>query len=671
MSTYDTIQGLNAAVMSRLSDAITRLGAAEVPDLPISRCPTPEQGDLALPCFALRGALSALDPGARNNPVAIAKALAAAIPSDALIQRAAAAGPYLNLKIDTQALIRAVLSDVAASGSRFGMGQPAHPERVVVEFSSPNTNKPQHLGHVRNNLLGESVSRCIAHSGHHVTKVNLVNDRGIHICKSMLAYQRWGEGITPQAAGKKGDHLIGDFYVLFETKFQAEYAAWQQTDAAQALLRAWLETDEGRRAAVAYDRAEQAKAKAPAPDPSKPPKKEKVIPAPAKAFFSDYQDTFFNSVSDLGRACTQLLLDWEADDPAVRTLWSTLNRWVLDGFLETYARLGVSFDKIDYESHTYKLGKEIVADGLQSGVFQTRADGAVTFDLTKLGLTGEKVLLRSNGTSVYMTQDLGTALARHDAYQFDKMIYVVGNEQEYHFKVLFGVLGHVRPALANSCHHLSYGMVHLPQGKMKSREGTVVDADNLMDEMRDLVLEEIQAKLTSEHYAHVDEAEQRRRAEVIALASIKYFLLDFTAASDVKFDPQQSIDFTGRTGAYCIYNYARTRSLLRKAGELPAFNPDTLASLGTDAERELVTAVMGWPAAAAWAARDRDPAKVCDYLFQLCKSFSFLFTDSAGHPIIRCEDASLRAARLMLVDAVGGVLKLGLTLLGIETLEEM
>ncbi len=642
----------------------------------LARCPSPDQGDLALPCFALRGLLSNLDPASLNNPAAIARELQKNLPPDDLLESTSAAGPYLNLKINTQTLIKTVISDVFHSGSQFGLGQPQKPEHILVEFSSPNTNKPQHLGHVRNNLLGEAVSRCIAHTGHKVTKVNLINDRGIHICKSMLAYQRWGNGATPESANQKGDHLIGAFYVLFETKFQEEYTAWKQTPDAQERLTAWLTSDDGRKAQIAFEKFQKAKAAFDLlpQDTEKKPKPPKDVPPPEKVFFSNFQDTYFNSISEIGRASSKMLVDWEAGDTETIRLWKLLNSWVISGFNQTYNRLGVSFDHLYFESETYKLGKDIITEGLKTEIFQIRADGAVTFDLTKLNLTGEKVFLRSNGTSVYMTQDLGTAISRHDQYNFNRMIYVVGNEQEYHFKVLFGVLGFVRPALKGACHHLSYGMVNLPHGKMKSREGTVVDADNLLDEMRDLALVEIKEKLSSEHYANVDETEQNRRAEVIGQAALKYFLLDVTPASDMLFDPSKSLDFKGRTGAYCIFNYARTQSVLRKAGGVPELNTQNLAALtklGTTEERFAISMLMGWPAAVAWAGRDSDPAKVTEYLFDLCKSIAIILTDKTGHQILKCEDPQLRTARLLMVAAVGHVLKLGLTLLNIETLDEM
>ena len=713
--TPTTLKALNAHVIDRLRAAIQSLGGGDDLQLSLSRCRSPELGDLSLPCFPLRGVLSALDEKKRQNPAAIAAALAAALTPDQVIGVAKSAGPYLNIGLNTPTLISTVLGEILETDD-YGSGCLGDTEHVVVEFSAPNTNKPQHLGHIRNNLLGESVSRLMAYAGHRVTKVNLINDRGIHICKSMLAYQRWGHSATPENAGgsaeltevmreygiwgaddfaggpqKKGDHLIGDFYVLFDKKFREEYAAWQTSDAGQAFLSQWLEGDDGKRAvaavpqhatameryAAALQKYEEDLANAPAPSGKKKkkgprkPKAPKAPPAPESVCFSKHRDVFFNQTSELGQASRALLIAWERGDEAVISLWKQLNGWVISGFEETYKDLGVSFEKVYYESQTYMLGKEIITQGLSDGHFHTREDGATLFALDKIGKKGDKVVLRSDGTSVYITQDLGTAIARHNELGFDRMVYVVGSEQEYHFEVLFGVLGHIREALKGHCEHLSYGMVHLPHGRMKSREGTVVDADTLIAEMQGLVLKEIEGKADSEHYTETSDAEKTHRARTIGLAALKYFLLDVTPKSDMLFNPEKALDFAGRTGVYALYNYARTRSLIRKGGGTPEFSRATLSVLGTPEERRIVSALSEWPKVLEWAASTLDPAKISEYLYSLCKGFAFIFTDKKNHPIATCPDPVLRDARLLLVEAFSKILNTGLRLLTIDTLEEM
>jgi len=702
-----SVQALFDHVHAALIAAARTLGAPEDLHLPIGKARNPDHGDVALPCFELRGRLTALDDAARNNPARIAQALAQELAADHVIAKAAPAGPYLNVTLQTTPLIQASLSEVFSKGERFGGDQIADPKHIVIEFSAPNTNKPQHLGHVRNNLLGEAVSAILAFAGHKVTKVNLINDRGIHICKSMLAYQIWGEDVTPETAGApgalfdtmvehhiwtrdqfhagpgyKGDHLVGDFYVLFGHTFKAEYVAWQSTEEGQTQFQAWLPTEEGQKAVKAREGSEKAIAAweqaqhAPAEETrgkkkKKKKKKPKLAPVPEAAFFKGFEDTYFNTFSALGKRTSAMLVAWEEGDEEVLALWRKLNGWVFDGFDVTYERLGVHFDKTFYESNTYKLGKEIVAEGLTSELFYTREDDAVVFDLSRIGKEGEKVLLRSNGTSVYMTQDLGTAVERYNAYHFDRMVYVVGDEQAYHFEVLFGILAHLRSELRDACHHLSYGMVNLPSGRMKTREGTKVDADKLMDDMRADVKHHIMSKENSEHYEGISEEEKSLRAERLGLASLKYFILDVTPRSSMIFDPTKSIDLQGRTGVYNMLSYARTRSILRKSGDQPTFSPDAVAPLSSSLERGLALQLAEWPRAVEWAVSGHDPAKITEYVFNLSKQLATLFSDRQGHPVISCPDPALRTARLLLIDAVGRVIKLGLSLIGVETLEEM
>jgi arginyl-tRNA synthetase len=648
-SAVRSVAGIQAHLRAKALAAIAALGGELKGELELVPPPKPELGDWGFPCFALAKSL-------RKAPPLIAKEVAAKIEPDALVARVATEGAYVNLSLAPAALAAIVLEEVLRERDRFGAGQAAPAKQVMVEFSSPNTNKPLHLGHLRNNVLGSSVASLLEFFGHKVTRVNLVNDRGVHICKSMLAYRRFGEGIDPERAGKKGDHLVGDFYVRFDRAFSEEYAAWKQTAAARAKLAAWLEGKAGEAALAAA-----------AKDPA--------APAAEKLFFDGYKDAYFNSDSALGAEVRELLRRWEDGDAETLELWRRMNGWVLAGFDASYARLGVRFDETQFESETYKLGKALVEDGLARGVLRRLEDGAVVCDLAQVKLKGEKVLLRSDGTSVYMTQDLGTAVMRFERFALDRLIYVVGDEQLYHFEVLFKILGLLRPGLADACYHLAYGMIRLPEGKMKSREGTVVDADDLMDEMRRLAREETRSR-ADEGKAHsegIDEAELEHRAERIGMAALKYYLLKFTPRKSFEYDPKESIDFLGQTGPYCLFNYARTRSLLRKAlaGEDPAFGATAAARLGSDRERELVRLLAAFPETVARAAQSLDPSRLTEYLFELSKAFAFVFTDKANHPIATCEDAELRHGRLMLVAAIGHTLRAGLGLLGIEALEEM
>ena len=611
-------------------------------------------GDYAIPCFALARVL-------RKAPPLIAQEVAAQIKTDEVISEVSVLKAYVNIRLDQGSLFAVVLGQVLADGPGFGGGGCDEARRWMVEYSAPNTNKPLHLGHLRNNLLGSSIARILAFHGHEVTRVNLINDRGVHICKSMLAYQRWGEGATPESAGKKGDHLVGDFYVLFDKKFGEEYAAWQDTDAAREKLEQWLGSKAGAGALKAKE-------------------KDPAAPAPEQVFFNKSKDTYFNADSPLGAEVRGLLRSWEDGDEEVHALWRTMNGWVIDGFEDSYARMGVGFDHVQRESETYKLGKALVEEGLERGVFVRLEDGAVACDLEQTNskgkkpkLKGQKILLRSDGTSVYMTQDLGTAVERFERFGLDRMVYVVGDEQLYHFDVLFRVLGLLRDGLTEACYHLAYGMIRLPEGKMKSREGTVVDADDLMDQVRDLAREETLTR-AAEGKAHTEdltEEDLAHRAEFVGMAALKYFLLKYSPRKSFEYDPRASIDFLGQTGPYCLFNYARTRSLLRKAGGAPEFTPELARRLGSEQEAGLMGQLMQFPDVVARASDTLDPSRVAEYLFDLCKSFAFIFTDKTNHPIVTCEDPELRDARLLLVASIGHVLKAGLGLLGIEVLEEM
>ena len=488
---------------------------------------------------------------------------------------------------------------------------------VMIEYSSPNTNKPLHLGHVRNNLLGWAVAQIAEANGNRVVKTNIVNDRGIHICKSMLAWQKYGNGETPQSSGKKGDHLIGDYYVAFDKHYRAEVAA---------LKAKFLE--EGVNSEEAETRA----------------KEEAPLMVEAR----------------------EMLRKWEQGDPEVRGLWRKMNEWVYAGFDETYKALGVSFDKIYYESDTYLEGKEKVEEGLEKGIFYRRPDGSVWADLTADGLD-EKLLLRSDGTSVYMTQDIGTAKLRYQDYPISKMIYVVGNEQNYHFQVLSLLLDKLGFEWGKSLVHFSYGMVELPNGKMKSREGTVVDADDLVEGM---IAQARQTMDEAGKNADMSEDEKQEVARIVGLGALKYFLLKVDARKNMVFNPEESIDFNGNTGPFIQYTYARIRSILRKAQDagidLPATLPTGVA-LSTK-EEEIIQQLADFAAVVRAAGEDFSPSAIANYCYDLVKNYNQFYHE---FQILREENADVRAFRLVLSQNVAKVVRLGMGLLGIEMPERM
>ena len=479
---------------------------------------------------------------------------------------------------------------------------------VMVEYSSPNTNKPLHLGHVRNNLLGYSLSQILKANGHKVVKTNIVNDRGIHICKSMLAWKKWGENATPESAGKKGDHLIGDFYVAFDKHYKAE-------------LKEIMEREN-----ISEEEAE----------------KKSALMAEAR----------------------EMLRKWEAGDEEVRGLWKMMNGWVYAGFDETYRRLGVDFDKIYYESDTYLEGKDLVLGGIEKGIMYRKDDGSVWADLTGDGLD-HKLLLRADGTSVYMTQDIGTAKLRFRDYPIDKMIYVVGNEQNYHFQVLSLLLDRLGFKWGKDLVHFSYGMVELPEGKMKSREGTVVDADDLMAEMvagaREVSCD--LGKLDGLTPAEIDEI-----SETVGLGALKYFLLKVDPRKNMLFNPKESIDFNGNTGPFIQYTYARIRSVLRKAAEQGMAIGNYSAVLPNEKEIALIQTLADFPSTVQEAGRDYSPAVIANYVYELVKQYNQFYHD---YSILREEDAGVRSLRLALCEATSRVVKTGMGLLGIKVPERM
>ena len=544
----------------------------------------------------------------RKNPEATAQEIGAYLQEHcSLVEGIQIVKGFLNLSIAPAAWVKDF--NAIRSDKTFGHKQAtADAPFVMVEYSSPNTNKPLHLGHVRNNLLGYSIARILEASGNRVFKTNIVNDRGIHICKSMLAWQRWGNGATPESTGKKGDHLIGDFYVLFDKHYKAELTALM---------------NEGKT-------KEEAEAASP-------------LMADARA----------------------MLRRWEDGDEEIRSLWSTMNSWVYAGFDETYKRMGVSFDEIYYESETYLLGKEEVLRGLKEGKFVQDPDGSVWADFTDEGLD-RKILLRSDGTSVYITQDIGTAKMRFDKHPIDKMVYVVGNEQEYHFKVLSLLLDRLGYAFGKGLVHFSYGMVELPDGKMKSREGTVVDADDLMDEMV------ATARAIAEEQGKGKDMPAEEAAEVarrVGLGSLKYFILKVDPRKNMTFNPKESIDFNGNTGSFIQYTYARIRSLLRKAEELGIALPATFAGLTISTkEQELIAKVAEYADIVEEAARTYSPAVIANYVYDLVKEYNQFYHEFS---ILKEENEELLAFRLALSEVIARTIASGFSLLGIEMPERM
>lgn len=491
---------------------------------------------------------------------------------------------------------------------------------VMIEYSSPNTNKPLHLGHVRNNLLGYSLARIMAACGNRVVKTNIVNDRGIHICKSMLAWQKWGNGETPESSGKKGDHLIGDYYVLFDKHFKEEV---------RSLLPADYDQLDAKAQEAAKARAEQE--------------------------------------SPLMREAHDMLVRWEAGDKEVRSLWAMMNEWVYAGFDETYKRLGVSFDKIYYESQTYLEGKAKVMEGLEKGLFFRKEDGSVWADLASDGLD-QKLLLRSDGTSVYMTQDIGTAKLRFEDYPIDRMIYVVGNEQNYHFQVLSILLDRLGFKWGRDLVHFSYGMVELPNGRMKSREGTVVDADDLIEGMVET------SRQTSAELGKLDgldKAEADNIIRMIGLGALKYFILKVDARKNMTFNPEESIDFNGNTGPFIQYTHARICSILRKVAEEGITVPESLSADGLDlSEKEIsiIQQLVNFRQVVLQAGQDYNPSAIANYVYDLVKEFNQFYHDFS---IMHEEDAARKLFRIVLTANVGKVVRLGMGLLGIEVPDRM
>lgn len=515
---------------------------------------------------------------------------------------------FLNLTVASATWIE-LLNEIHADAQYGIVSADENAPLVMIEYSSPNTNKPLHLGHVRNNLLGNALANIVMANGNKVVKTNIVNDRGIHICKSMLAWQKYGKGETPESSGKKGDHLVGDYYVAFDKHYKAEVAELMEKG-------------------MSKEEAEAA--------------------------------------SPLMNEAREMLVKWEAGDPEVRALWQMMNNWVYTGFDETYRKMGVGFDKIYYESNTYLEGKEKVMEGLEKGFFFKKEDGSVWADLTAEGLD-HKLLLRGDGTSVYMTQDIGTAKLRFADYPIDKMIYVVGNEQNYHFQVLSILLDKLGFEWGKSLVHFSYGMVELPEGKMKSREGTVVDADDLMAEMI------ATAKETSQELGKLDGLTQEEAddiARIVGLGALKYFILKVDARKNMTFNPKESIDFNGNTGPFIQYTYARIRSVLRKAAEAGIVIPEVLPANIELSEKEegLIQMVADFAAVVRQAGEDYSPSGIANYVYDLVKEYNQFYHDFS---ILREENEDVKLFRIALSANIAKVVRLGMGLLGIEVPDRM
>ncbi len=586
------VDRLKQHILEQIAEAGRKAFGQAPEGLEIDFPPDLQLGHFAVGCFPLSKTL-------RKSPAEIAKALAAAIGTDEVIASAAAAGPYLNFKLAPQVLFSSAIEAILAAGGRYGDVPLGRHQRVMVEYLSPNTNKPLHLGHLRNAALGISVSRMLAATAHRVVKAILINDRGVHICKSMLAWERFGQGATPASEGLKGDHFVGKWYV--------RYAIESEKD----------------------------------------PELEKNI--------------------------QEMLKRWEAGDPKTLDLWKRMNQWVYDGFTETYRRFGMDFDVFFYESQTYRLGKDIIAEGLKKGVFTTDERGNVVYPLpvaqfgTEKGGAPKKVtVLRPDGTSLYISQDIGTAILKVTEHKLDSSVYVVGSEQEHHFKCLFSMLGALGYAWASNCYHLSYGMVYLPEGKMKSREGKVVDADDLIAGMAELAEEEIRRR---DPERKLSEAEVKHRAEIIGVGAIKYYLLRVRPSQSISFDPAESISFDGFTGPYCQYAYARIHGILEKAGQRGMDGQAAdFAALGNLEELLLLKMLIQFPEEVASGMAEYNPSRVAVHVFNTAKAFNQFYNK---HAVLQAESSGLAAGRLALIKATAAVLKRGLNLLGIDVLENM
>lgn len=580
-------------IEEKLSEVIINVYQLKGIHLEVQENKTEFEGDFTIVIFPLVKQL-------KKNPETIGMELGQALTEQTeLLESFNVVKGFLNVKVKNQFFI----DNFTSVADQFDTIEKKK-ATVMIEYSSPNTNKPLHLGHIRNNLLGFSIAQILKEAGYDVIKTQIINDRGIHICKSMLAWEKFGKGETPDVTGTKGDKFVGNYYVKFDQEYKKEIAELISQGIAE----------------------EQAKKEAP-----------------------------------LIKEAQKMLLDWENGDEKVRNLWNEMNAWVYDGFNETYKRLGVNFDQVQYESNTYILGKDLIQEGLDKGVLYQKEDGSVWCDLTDEGLD-QKLLLRSDGTSVYMTQDLGTAVQRFKENDIKKLIYTVGNEQDYHFQVLFKILGKLGYEWADHLYHLSYGMVELPNGKMKSREGTVVDADDLMQEMYDM------AKSKSEELGKLEsftEEEKDNNYENVGMGALKYFMLKVDPKKKMLFNPEESIDFNGNTGPFIQYTYARIQSLLAKGN----FEQKEITAVElSQSEKELIMHIANFKAVVEKAAEALSPALVANYVYDLVKSYNFFYQ---SNPILKLEDENLKQARLNLSDLTAKTIKKSLHLLGINTVNRM
>lgn len=587
-----TVKILQEELLKKITAAAQKI-YNQIPDgLEIGFPPNTDLGHFAVGCFPLAKQF-------RKSPAEIAKILAENMSTDDVLQKAIATGPYLNLTVSPAVLFGDMCSEIISADNNYGESSAGRDQRVMVEYLSPNTNKPLHLGHLRNGALGMSVARLYESTGHRVVKANLINDRGVHICKSMLAWQRWGDGSTPQSAGKKGDHFVGDWYVRFAREADRDAGLESQVQ--------------------------------------------------------------------------QMLQQWEAGEQETVDLWKTMNSWVYDGFSQTYHDFGLEFDVFYYESNTYKLGKDTIQKGLAAKVFENDAQGNTVFQLPakefgqeKNGEAKKVTVLRPDGTSLYITQDIATSILKIEEHDLNFSIYVVGSEQEYHFKCLFQILADLGNEWAQDCYHLSYGMVYLPEGKMKSREGKIVDADDLIAEMKKLAAAEIRQRDAD---GNLSDDDVKSRAEKIGIGAVKFYLLRVRPAQSINFDPAESISFDGFTGPYCQYAYARIFGILEKTGSagLEIENVD-FSQLGNSEEIQLLQKLIEFPGQVEGAARELNPARIAVHIFNTAKAFNQFYNK---HQVIQAGNEQLVSARLALIKATAVVLKKGLDLLGIEVLENM
>ncbi len=643
---------IEAVIKQEVSKAIQKLYQQDIPaeQVQIKQIPKHLEGDYAVVTFPFAQRL-----GKRPNEIAAELAPQLLQQSNSFAAAEAQGAGFCNLSIGNSYWTNFV-QDVLEEGAQYGQ-HPSNGQTVVVEYSSPNTNKPLHLGHIRNNLLGYAMAEILKAAGYTVKKVQIINDRGVHICKSMLAWQRFGNGETPASTGMKGDHLVGKYYVAFETHFQKEYKAWQASEEGQRIIK------EQKAKAVRKKFINKKELKGMEDEAERAALEDAMFEKGFQKYIKgDFaKTTYFNNYSELGKAAKTMLQEWEAGNQAVRDLWETMNGWVYKGFEQTYDQLGVDFDKLYYESQTYLVGKELVQDEItkDNSIFYRKDDGSTWIDLKDVKLD-EKVVLRSDGTSMYITQDLGTAALRHEDFNLDKMVYVVGNEQDYHFKVLFEILKRLGHSFAKNCHHLSYGMVDLTTGKMKSREGTVVDADNLIADVIQ------QVKEASEEREKLDGLTEEQKLAIwkaVALGALKFFILKVEPKKRMIFDPKQSIELQGQTGPYIQNAHVRTQSVQRMVKEKEIVTVDYSNYQLSETERDILVLVHELPSIIQKAAENYNPADVVNYLYDLAKEFHKFWGNTT---ILDENNPAATSFRLDMSKAVAVALKVAGRLVGIE-----